>query len=276
MTAFELRQRRADTWAEMQAIAAALDERALTQQERDRWDALEKELKDLSGSIDIAERQPELRDRFGKNGPTPVDMTRAQTGPREWRSSDGRVVPVLGPEHRIASLAGGSEVGAELTLSRYVRGVVTGDWKGVDPEARAMAVGTGAAGGFLVPTPLSSRVIDKARNLAAVLRAGAQTVPMESNQLKIARVAGDPTAGWKSENAAATASDMTLEEVAFTSRTLMAFVKSSVELIEDSEPGIEDVIENALAQALALELDRAALRGSGTPPEPRASATRPA
>ncbi len=48
----------------------------------------------------------------------------------------------------------------------------------------------------------------------------------------------------------------------------MGYAKSSLELIEDST-GIEDVIETAFASSLALELDRAALRGSGTPPEPR-------
>jgi len=132
-----------------------------------------------------------------------------------------------------------------------------------------MAVGTGGAGGFAVPAPLSARVIDKARLVARVMQAGALTIPMDSSTMKIARVAGDPTAAWKLENAAATASDMVLEQVELTARTLMGYVKSSVELIEDAQPGIDDVIENALAGALARELDRAALRGSGTPPEPR-------
>ena len=91
---------------------------------------------------------------------------------------------------------------------------------------------------------------------------------METNTLKLARVVGDPTAAWKTENAQATASDMTLEGVTFTARTLISIVKASVELVEDAEQ-IDDTIETALSEALALEVDRAALRGSGTPPEPR-------
>jgi HK97 family phage major capsid protein len=131
-----------------------------------------------------------------------------------------------------------------------------------------MSIGTPSAGGFAVPEALSSRIIDRARNQARVLQAGALTVPMETNTLAMARVAGDPTAAWKVENAQASASDMTLEAVTFTARTLISIVKASVELMEDADQ-IDDTIEAGLASALALELDRAALRGTGTAPEPR-------
>ena len=43
----------------------------------------------------------------------------------------------------------------------------------------------------------------------------------------------------------------------------------SVELFEDADPSSDAVIANSFASQLALELDRAALRGSGTAPEPR-------
>jgi HK97 family phage major capsid protein len=132
----------------------------------------------------------------------------------------------------------------------------------------SLGVGTDSAGGFLVPGPLAGRVIDKARNQARIFQAGALTVPMQSSTLKIARVATDPTAAWKAENAQATASDMTFEALTLTARSLIAIAKLSIELMEDS-PTINDVVENAMAQALALELDRAALYGSGTAPEPR-------
>ena len=55
----------------------------------------------------------------------------------------------------------------------------------------------------------------------------------------------------------------------FTARTLVRLVILSVELFEDSDPCSEDVIARAFAAQLALELDRVALRGTGTAPEPR-------
>src|SRR5690606_38556105 len=51
-------------------------------------------------------------------------------------------------------------------------------------------------------------------------------------------------------------------------RTLMGIVKLSIALLEDA-PNVDSVVERALAAALALEMDRAALRGSGQGEEPR-------
>src|SRR5215216_6405701 len=65
------------------------------------------------------------------------------------------------------------------SFSRYLKGLATGDWSGAEHE-RAMSEGTLTAGGHLVPTPLSARVIDLARAQTRVLQAGGQTVPMTS------------------------------------------------------------------------------------------------
>jgi HK97 family phage major capsid protein len=62
---------------------------------------------------------------------------------------------------------------------------------------------------------------------------------------------------------------MTFDSVTFTARTLVRLVKLSLELFEDSDPSAEDVIARSFAAQVALELDRVALRGSGTPPEPQ-------
>ena len=154
-----------------------------------------------------------------------------------------------------------------LSIGKYIRGIVTGRWEGAELERRAMAEGVLGSGGYMVPAPLSLQIIDLARNKAQVMNAGALTVPMDSETLTIAKVSQDPTAGWKAENAAGTASDMAFGAVKFQAKTLFAMCKLSVELAEDA-PNIDRVVENALAEALALELDRAALFGSGTNDEP--------
>ena len=51
-------------------------------------------------------------------------------------------------------------------------------------------------------------------------------------------------------------------------RSLAVLVKVSRELIDDSV-NIEQALEAALRGSLSVELDRVALRGSGTPPEPK-------
>lgn len=173
---------------------------------------------------------------------------------------------VLGSDQKMADLFPSQH--RELSLARYLKGIATGSWDGADAERKAMAEGSLAGGGYMVPSPLSARVIDRARAAATVFRAGALTVPMTSSTLRIARVAGDPTAQWLAENAASTASDVELEGVDFTSRTLRALVKMSVELFEDA-PNADAVVMDTISKALALELDRVVLRGSGVAPEPK-------
>ena len=154
-----------------------------------------------------------------------------------------------------------------LSFDRYLRGLATGNWTDAEHE-RALSEGTLTAGGHLVPTPLSSRVIDLARNQTRVMQAGAVTVPMTAQTLKLARLTSEGAPAWHAENAAITDADMVFDSVTFTARTLTRVVKLSVELFEDADPSSEDVIARAFAAQLALELDRVALRGSGTPPEP--------
>lgn len=163
-----------------------------------------------------------------------------------------------------------TENGAEkLSLGRMIRAASFGDRRGLSPlEMRVMSEGTDAAGGFTVPDIVGASFIDRVRNSLVTQRAGAQIVPMTSDTLNIARLASGPSLAWKAENAAITAGDLTLERVQFTARTLPVMVKMSVELQEDSA-NIDQVIERELAAAFAVELDRVALRGSGTPPEPK-------
>ncbi len=155
-----------------------------------------------------------------------------------------------------------------LSFGRYVRGMVTGDWSGADAERRALVEGTATAGGHLVPTPLSARIIDRARNATRVMQAGAQVVPMEAQTLKLARVVGDPTAAWHSELATIFASDMTFDAVNLSAKTLASRVLISRELMEDAD-NVDDEVEKAFAAQFGLTVDLAALYGSGTAPEPR-------
>lgn len=156
-----------------------------------------------------------------------------------------------------------------LSFDRYVKGMVTGNWKGAEAEKKALSEGTATAGGHLVPTPLAGNIIDLARNQMRVAQAGATFIPMTTQTLKIARLTGEGTPGWRAENAAISAADMTFDSVTFTARSLNRLVTMSVELFEDSDPSASGVIANSFAQQIALELDRAALRGSGSAPEPR-------
>lgn len=260
----QMKEKRAALIRDARAIIVAADAegRALTADESRQFDAITNEADVLTRKVEAAEAQAEghrrsIEGRLGRGDTDVTDRTVALTNEQrmeDWVAARG--------------LDGGVEDPAALDFGRYVRGIALGDWRGAEAERRAMSEGTGSAGGFIVPTPLSARVIDKARSLTRVFQAGATTVPMSSQTLKMGRVSGDPTAEWKAENAAITASDITLEQIEFKAKTLIAQIKASRELVEDAQ-GLEDVIVNCFAEKLALELDRVALLGSGTGEEPK-------
>lgn len=174
----------------------------------------------------------------------------------------------LAAHHRSTTPAAHTAEVDDFNLGRALRGLATGDWAGADIERRVMSEGTSTAGGHMVPTPLAATVIDLARASSRVIQAGALTIPMDSQTLKYARLTSDPAASWHTENAAITATDPAFDSVTLTAQTLTVLVKISLELLEDAI-NIDTVVQNTIAQSIALEFDRVALRGSGTAPEPR-------
>lgn len=209
-----------------------------------------------------------------------------QTTTTETRTSE-ELSPVLGKEQRCADWVrtrGGRYVGEKgadkMRFGAVMRALVLGDRRGLsDLELRALSEGSDSSGGYTVPEVLGGAFIDRVRNSMVVMKAGAVTVPMTSDTLHLARVAqpgihaGSPPenaaiGAWKSENELIDEGDLTLERVTFTARTLPLLIKLSVELSEDSS-NIDAIIERELASSMALELDRVALLGSGTPPEPK-------
>lgn len=204
------------------------------------------------------------------NGGAPLDPSSGRTTMTTTPTERGAV---LAPEHRVADYVRARGIDdphtERLNLGKALRGMVTGSWAGADAERRAMAEGTNSAGGFLVPTILSSEIIDLARNAARVIEAGARTVPMESQVENVARQITDPAVTWRLENASINNSGPTFDLLAFVAKSLACVTTVSRELVEDSKMDIHDLLLSVISKAIALEIDRVGLRGSGIAPEPQ-------
>ncbi len=192
------------------------------------------------------------------------------TGP-SFDFGDGVVTRALRTgEHLAAAMPAAStdleHLGSELGLGGLVRALAVGPRNGA--ETKAMSEGTGSAGGFLVPNNLSGMFIDLARAQARVLEAGAMTLPIYNGNLSVAKLLGDPVAGWKAENADIADTAGTIGRIEMVARTLAATIPISIELLEDA-PNAASVIQNALVQRMALQVDKAALYGDGTQAAPR-------
>lgn len=181
-----------------------------------------------------------------------------------WRNGSGNAVRVLHKGERMSDLGNAPRV--DFSFGEFVRGMVGGT---SNPDVRAaLSEGTDSAGGYTVPRALLNQLIDAMRAKTVCVQAGALTVPLDTAQNTIVRIASDPTAGWRLENASVAESDPTFEGVVLAPKSLAVLVKVSRELIDDSM-NLEQALMMAFAGSLAAEVDRVCLVGSGSAPEPR-------
>jgi HK97 family phage major capsid protein len=183
----------------------------------------------------------------------------------QMRSAGGKAIPILDRSQSFASLQP-YDRSAEFGFGEFVAAMVRGTERG--DIRNALSEGTDSAGGYTVPRVLMGDLIDRMRAKTVCIQAGALTIPLETQTTTIARIASDPTAAWRLESGAVNVADPTFEAVTFTARSLAVLVKVSRELLADSA-NIDQALMMAFAGAIAVEVDRVALVGSGTAPEPR-------
>lgn len=181
-----------------------------------------------------------------------------------WRDGHGDNVRVLSRHEKLTDTSDAHR--DSFGFGSFIRAMVAGT---NHPGIRAaLSEGTDSAGGYTVPKYLLQQLIDAMRARTVCIQAGALTVPLDGASNTIVRVASDPVAGWRLENADVAESDPTFEGVVLAPKSLAVLVKASRELLDDSM-NLEQALMQAFAGSLAAEVDRVCLVGSGSAPEPR-------
>lgn len=154
------------------------------------------------------------------------------------------------------------------TIADFVRGVA--GLPTTEGIRAALSGGTDSAGGYLLPTYVMPAILEGLVPASSVLSAGAGIIPVDEGGKTFTQAAIDaiPSAAWRAENGAVAESEPIFRGVVATPRSLAFFFKVSRELLADAS-NIEPALIMAISQAFAKALDLAALRGSGTAPEPR-------
>lgn len=256
----ELRRQAADLRAAARDILAEMNEPASDS----RMAELEKEHSRIMRELDINQLDvEEARESSERNSRRPPQggETRGDSYGDEfheggWFDEKGNPVRVLAANEPYAE---GRSNG--MAFGDLMRALAVGPRN--DAEKRALAEGTGSSGGYTVPTPLAAEFIDRLRAKSCAIRAGARTVPMTSASLAIARLESDPAVTWRLENSLIDASDPSFARVLLEAKAVAGIVKVSRELLGDTV-NVGEILTNAFAQAMALELDRVALFGDGT------------
>jgi len=122
------------------------------------------------------------------------------------------------------------------------------------------SVGTNDKGGFTVPTPLSSQLINLIEDYGVARRA-CRRIVMDALTWTVPKVAGHTTVYYPAEADALTASDMTFEQVTLTAIKAAQLVLMSTEITEDSIISMVDTVVSDMAWGYAKAEDENCFNG---------------
>lgn len=123
--------------------------------------------------------------------------------------------------------------------------------------------GTGGAGGYLVPAPLSQTIID-VRDEVGIARRILKVLPMTSDTLSIPRRAGGLTVYYVGEASSITLSDKLWQQIQLIAKKRAVAHQISQELQDDALISIVDDAMSEMAYALAAKEDAETVNGDGT------------
>jgi HK97 family phage major capsid protein len=166
---------------------------------------------------------------------------------------------ILGREQRMVDRFPNSQ---NLSLGKYLRGIITGDWENASAEAQEYRSLTTVSGAALIPQVLSAQVLDAVRAKSVLFQSGASMVPMEARTVVIPRVKTDPVFGFKAEAEACDESIIEFEGIELKARTAYGLVSVSLEALESGQ-GLDAAVKLAMAEALANLIDAKCLFGAG-------------
>lgn len=164
--------------------------------------------------------------------------------------------------------------GEEIRIDDFLRGVA--GMKTTQAVQAALSTGTDTSGGYMLPRVVMPGILEALMPASALLSAGAGIVPLMEGAKSYTTAAIDsiPTPQWRLESANVAVSDPTFRAVVAAPKSLAFIFKVSRELLADAQ-NMGPALNIAIAQAFAKELDRVALRGTGTNPEPQGLLTTP-
>ena len=173
------------------------------------------------------------------------------------------------PGDRAAREAAAFEIEASNAAAKKAGRVSRGITVPYDVMRRDLKTSPATQGGNLVQTDLdSANFIDLLRNSSALDQAGATTLTGLQGNIAIPRQSGAASAYWVAEGGAPTESQQAIQQVSMIPRTCGAFTDISRKLLIQSSLDVETMVRNDIAKVIALEIDRAALYGTGSSNEP--------
>lgn len=135
--------------------------------------------------------------------------------------------------------------------------------------AKAQTIDPGTAGGVMVPTQVSSSIIDILQARSVLAQMGTTQLNLTGiGKFQLPRKTAVSTAYWLGELDAITPSSLAFDNVQLDPKKVAALVTMSKELIADANQSIEQIVRTDIARQLALAIDNKGILGDGTSDTP--------
>jgi HK97 family phage major capsid protein len=254
----QIKEQKAQAVQEMRALVekAQGEKRSLSGDEVAKFETLKTRVTDLEGQ---EARASFLADAERRMIGTPVDKSQAAL------ESNVSLLEVLQ-----AGMEGRSLTGAAAEYSKETERRTGRKAGGVFIPLSALEkrVNTTVTAGQIVPTDHRADLfIEPFRNKLLARQLGARVITGLHGDVSIPAYLSGVSSGWVAENESLTPSGMTFGNKTLTPKHVGSMAEMSRQLIQQSSPGIEQLLRDDMAFALAQAIDSALIKGGG-PKEP--------
>lgn len=250
----QYKEQKAQAVTEMRGMVekAQAQKRSLTGDEAMKFEALKTKVTDLEGQ---EARASFLADAERRMIGQPVDKSQADL------ESNVSLMEVLR-----AGIEGRSITGAAAEYSKETERRTGRKAQGIFVPLSALEkrVNTTSSAGEIVPVDhRADQYIEPFRNRLMARTMGARVLTSLQGDVSIPAYGSGVSSGWVAENGALTPSDMTFGAKTLTPKHVGSLAEMSRQLIQQSSPGIEQLLRDDMAFALAQAIDRAMIQGGG-------------
>lgn len=258
-----LREQRSAKVSAMKAIVdtAANDSRDLTADETKQFDTLKGEERTLATQIERAEYLAEAERRS-----TAAPILKSVGDDFDKLAASVSVVKVIRAQMEGRSLDG---IEAEYAKEAERRSGRKAEGIYIPMQALEQRVNTTTSAAELVATNNRPQdYIGALRNRLLARKLGVRVLSGLSGNVSIPKHGTGLALGWVTEGGAVGDASMTFDEVTLTPKHTGGKTEMSRQLIQQSSPGIEQIVRDDLAALIAQQIDTAILNGTGLAGQP--------
>lgn len=154
-----------------------------------------------------------------------------------------------------------------LSWGRYLKGRLTGDWRGAPEERNLVNLYADSDSGKITMPWVSAQWLDEVKDASVAERAGATTVLMDRREAIIPSVDQQPEAEWLAEGQKLSTSSIELGQLRLVTKKISVTLSATQEMMSSAEM-LERIIREQMLMAVTRARDSAMLHGDGSGQQP--------